>query len=314
MAKTKGRAQKNGIKNSIRILIITLAIALVLCAGMYILTAMETEAALPDADAADAATGASDTINVCSFNIQIFGVSKMSKPEVVDILVDIVSQADLTAIQEVRSSSEEPVLQFMALLPPRYNYVLGPREGRSSSKEQYWIIYDAEKLELIAADTWPDPEDIYERNPFGAFFKTRSNFDFIIINNHIQPSGALAEITALSQVIGYYRDLWQETDILVAGDFNADGSYYNEALLESSFPPDEYAILIGNDVDTTVADSANTYDRFIITGTAIEDYTGNSGVLRFDEHYDFSNFSIEPRNVSDHYPIWAEFRINADTD
>jgi endonuclease/exonuclease/phosphatase family metal-dependent hydrolase len=256
----------------------------------------------------------SDTITICSFNIQIFGVSKMSKPEVVDILVDIVSQADISAIQEVRSSSEEPVLQFMERLPLRYDYVLGPREGRSSSKEQYWVIYDTSKLELIAIDTWSDPQDIYERNPLGVFFRTKDGFDFIIIDNHIQPSGALAEITALPEVIRYYREFWQETDILVVGDFNADGSYYNEALLESTFPPDEYVIIIGNDVDTTVAASANTYDRFIITSTAIEDYTGNSGVIRFDERYDFSSLSIEPRNVSDHYPIWAEFRVNADTD
>lgn len=313
-------------------MVIVLAIALVLCVGVYLLMVTTTETELPSTGTTGTSdtvtdgvsdtttggtsttTGVSGTISVCSFNIQIFGVSKMSKPEVVDILVDIVSQTDITAIQEVRSSSEEPVLQFMERLPPHYDYVLGPREGRSSSKEQYWVIYDANKLELIATDTWSDPEDIYERNPLGAFFRTRDNFDFIIIDNHIQPSGALAEITALSEVIGYYRDLWQETDILVLGDFNADGSYYDEALLETTFPPDEYAIIIGNDVDTTVGAAANTYDRFIITGTAIEDYTGNSGVIRFDERYDFSSLSIEPRNVSDHYPIWAEFWVNADTD
>jgi endonuclease/exonuclease/phosphatase family metal-dependent hydrolase len=329
MAKKKSRARNT--RGGIQALVIVLVIALVLCVGVYTLLTTKTETEVPSVGTTSMSdtvtngvpdtainttttTDVSDTISVCSFNVQIFGVSKMSKPEVVDILVDIVSQADITAIQEVRSSSEESVLQFMEQLPPHYDYVLGPREGRSSSKEQYWIIYDANKLELIAADTWSDPEDIYERNPLGAFFSTRHNFDFIIIDNHIQPSGALAEITALPQVIGYYRDLWQETDILLVGDFNADGSYYNEALLENTFPPTEYAIIIDNDVDTTVAASANTYDRFIITSTTIEDYTGNSGVIRFDECYDFSSLSIEPHNVSDHYPIWAEFRVNADTD
>jgi endonuclease/exonuclease/phosphatase family metal-dependent hydrolase len=307
MAKKKSRARKT--KGGIRALVIALTIVLALCVGVYMLMATEADSA----GDTRTTTGVSDTITICSFNIQIFGVSKMSKPEVVDILVDIVSQSDITAIQEVRSSSEEPVLQFMERLPLRYDYVLGPREGRSSSKEQYWVIYDTSKLELIAADTWSDPQDIYERNPLGVFFRTKDSFDFLIIDNHLQPSGALAEISALPEVIRYYRDLWQETDILVLGDFNADGSYYNEALLESTFPLSEYAIIIGNDVDTTVATSANTYDRFIITGTAIEDYTGNSGVIRFDERYDFSSLSIEPRNVSDHYPIWAEFRVNADT-
>jgi hypothetical protein len=78
----------------------------------------------------------SERIRICTFNIQIFGVSKMSKPEVAGMLADIVSRFDLTAVQEVRSAGTEPVERFMALLPERYGHVLGPREGRSSSKEQ----------------------------------------------------------------------------------------------------------------------------------------------------------------------------------
>jgi endonuclease/exonuclease/phosphatase family metal-dependent hydrolase len=259
-------------------------------------------------------SGSQDTILIYSFNIQIFGASKMNKPEVVDILVDIVSKADVVAIQEVRASSDAPVLDFMARLPDKYNYVIGPREGRSSSKEQYWVIYDTTKLQVMGSDTWSDPDDIFERNPLGVYFQTSDNFDFIIIDNHLQPSGAAREIAALPRVVSYFHDLWGDPDVLIVGDFNADGSYYNEKLLTSIFPDGEYMVLLGNDVDTTVAVSDNTYDRFIITNSAREDYAGNCGVLRFDELYDFSSLSIEPRHVSDHFPIWAEFKIYADTD
>jgi endonuclease/exonuclease/phosphatase family metal-dependent hydrolase len=259
-------------------------------------------------------SGSQDTILIYSFNIQIFGASKMKKPEVVDILVDIVSKADLIAIQEVRSGTDAPVLDFMARLPDKYSYVLGPREGRSSSKEQYWVIYDTTKLQVLKEQTWSDPDDIFERNPLAVFFKTSDNFDFILIDNHIQPSGAAHEIAALPEVVRYFRNLWDEADVLVMGDFNADGSYYNESLLESVFPPSDYTIVIGNELDTTVAVSDNTYDRFIITKSAREDYAGNCGVIRFDELYDFTQLSIEPRHISDHFPIWAEFKISADTD
>ncbi|GHT78278.1 deoxyribonuclease [Spirochaetia bacterium] len=261
----------------------------------------------------------SETIKIVSFNIQIFGVSKMSNPEVAGILADIVSQADITAVQEVRSVGIEPVEQFMALLPERYGYVIGPREGRSSSKEQYWIIYDTNKFTVLGAETWPDPEDIYERNPYAVFFKTRGkegspNFDFILIDNHIQPGGAAREIAALPEVAAWFRDLWQEPDVLIVGDFNADGTYYDESLLSAVFPEDEYTIIITNDTDTTVADSDNTYDRFIVTSSAVEDYTGNYGVIRFDELYDFTQYHILPNKVSDHYPVWAEFFTGRDTD
>jgi endonuclease/exonuclease/phosphatase family metal-dependent hydrolase len=255
-----------------------------------------------------------ETITIYSFNIQIFGVSKMAKPEVVEILVDIVSHADIVAIQEVRSAGTEPVEQFMALLPERYGYVIGPKEGRSISTEQYWVIYDATKLTVLGTDSWPDLEDKFERNPYAVYFATNDNFDFVLIDNHLKPGDAEAEIAALPEVVTYYQSFWDESDVLIVGDFNADGYYYDESALSAIFPESEYTIIISNEYDTTVAVSDNTYDRFIITGSAREDFTGNFGVVRFDEVYDFEQYRIAPRAVSDHYPIWAEFAINQDSD
>ncbi|MDR1902783.1 MAG: endonuclease [Treponema sp.] len=255
-----------------------------------------------------------ETVRIFSFNIQVFGQSKMAKPEVVNILTDIISRSDLTAVQEVRSANIEPVEQFMRLLPDHYAYVLGPREGRTSSKEQYWFIYNTRKMSVKDYRTWDDPQDIFERNPLAVYFETQGKFDFIVINNHIQPSSAAGEIAALPEVIEYYRQLWDESDILIVGDFNADGSYFNENILESIFDESGYFSIINNEYDTTVAVSENTYDRFIITRSAREDFTGGFGVLRFDELYDFNQFSIQPRHVSDHYPVWAEFYLNMDTD
>ena len=252
-----------------------------------------------------------ETITIMSFNIQTFGVAKMARPEVVEILVDIVSKADIIVVQEVRSRSPDPVEQFMALLPDNYSYVIGPREGRSSSKEQHWLIYDANKITVIAQDNWHDEDDIFERSPYAVYLKTNGNFDFILINNHVQPRAADKEIRALPSVAAYYMDLWDDPDVMIVGDFNADGQYFDSSLLDSIFLESKYTIIF-TDEDTTVAQSHNTYDRFIITLSAAEYFTGNFAVIRFDEWYDFSRLSIEPRHVSDHYPIWAEFWIEND--
>jgi endonuclease/exonuclease/phosphatase family metal-dependent hydrolase len=263
---------------------------------------------------ADTENPESGQIRIYSFNIQIFGAAKMAKPEVVEILADIVSRTDMTAVQEVRSANIGPVTEFMVRLPERYAYVLGPREGRSSSKEQYWIIYDTTKFTVLAQDTFPDEKDIFERNPLAVYFKTSGSFDFILINNHIQPSAAEKEIRALPEVIDYYRKLWNDPDVLSVGDFNADGIYFDESQLSGIFPESEFKIIITNEFDTTVAESDNTYDRFIITNSALEDYAGNRGVLKFDDMYDFTKYTIIPKQVSDHYPIWADFYIDRDTD
>ncbi|MDR0706863.1 MAG: endonuclease [Treponema sp.] len=255
-----------------------------------------------------------DKIRIYSFNIQIFGASKMKKTKVVDVLVDIISHVDVVAVQEVRSTSDEPVQQFMRLLPARYDYVLGTREGRTASKEQYWVIYNTEKLSVVDSATYDDSDDRFQRNPLAVYFRTNDRFDFILIDNHIQPSDAEKEIAALPEVIGYFQRMWNETDALVVGDFNADGSYYNENNLANVFPDSDYQILITNEYNTTVAESDNTYDRFIITASSKEDFTGNFGVVYYDAIYDFPSLGIEPKEVSDHFPVWAEFYIDRDTD
>ncbi|MDR0784446.1 MAG: endonuclease [Treponema sp.] len=261
-------------------------------------------------------SSAADALLVYSFNIQIFGDSKMKKTEVVKVLVDIVSHADVAAIQEVRAATDEPVKAFMAKLDPKYGYVLGPREGRTASKEQYWIIYDTSKLEVKDSARFDDVKDRFQRSPMAVYFQTRDKFDFILINNHIQPSDAAKEIGVLPEVVAYFQDKWNEQDALVVGDFNADGSYYNEKNLIDVFPETDYLIILTNEYDTTVAgiEDSTTYDRFIITNTAREDYMGAFGVIYFDKMYDFAALGIEPKQVSDHFPIWAEFWTTRDTD
>jgi endonuclease/exonuclease/phosphatase family metal-dependent hydrolase len=246
--------------------------------------------------------------------MQIFGVSKAAKNEVMMILADIVSRSDLTAVQEVRSADIEPVTRFMGMLPPKYAFLLGPREGRSISKEQHWVIYDSSKMRILDERAWADPQDIFERSPLAVYFQTSGAFDFILITSHIQPANAPRELAALPGVERYFQELWGETDVALVGDFNADGAYYDEQSLAVLFPEEGHRIIITNDYDTTLAPSDNTYDRIIITASAVEDYAGACGVLRFDELYDFSELSIQPRQVSDHYPVWAEFYTDADTD
>lgn len=255
-----------------------------------------------------------EPVRILSFNIQIFGASKMAKPEVAGILADIVSRADIIAVQEVRSAGIEPVENFMSLLPEQYRYVIGPRLGRSISKEQYWVLYNSSRVTVLREDTWPDEADVFEREPFAVHLNVEDTFDFILINNHIQPGAAAREIQTLPEVAAYYRDLWNEPDVLIVGDLNADGYYFDELLLDTIFPPDEYHIIIGNEYDTTVAENEYTYDRFIITTSALEDFTGSFGVFRFDEVYDFSAYTIQPKQVSDHYPVWADFWPDQDTD
>ena len=55
-----------------------------------------------------------------------------------------------------------------------------------------------------------------------------------------------------------------------------------------------------------------TLDRIIVTDSTVSDFTGDSGVFRFDVEYGFSE--DETVAVSDHYPVFVELWCGRDMD
>ena len=72
----------------------------------------------------------------------------------------------------------------------------------------------------------------------------------------------------------------------------------------------DYYWCINNSVDTTTKTTDCTYDRIIITNAAVSDFTGDTGVFRFDTEYRLT--ADETTAVSDHYLVYAEFWCDRD--
>jgi endonuclease/exonuclease/phosphatase family metal-dependent hydrolase len=257
-----------------------------------------------------------DYITVASFNIQIFGQTKISKPEIMDVISRIIRRYDVVAIQEVRSKEQNVIptlLSYVNDANTNYDYIISQRLGRTESKEQYAFVYNTKTVDLVSESSYvvADPDDVFEREPFVAFFRS-GNFDFKLVNNHIKPEDVSAELGQLAVVINDIYESSSEKDIIVLGDMNADGSYFDEDNLVVTFPL--WIQLIGNDEDTTVAISDNTYDRMMTRDTTANvEYTGKSGVFRWDAEYGVTDNSFV-KKVSDHYPIYAEFRTDLPDD
>ena len=229
----------------------------------------------------------SGSIKVASFNIQIFGQTKAGNAEVMDILGRIIREFDIVAIQEIRDAAETAIIILKDKVNENgrvYDVVTGSRVGRTSSKEQYAYMYDTEVIELLPSSYTFDDDgdgndsndiddgtlhpgvDLFEREPFIAHFKVKGGtLDFVLINIHTKPDDATAEIGYLPDVFDDVPPHISEADIICLGDFNADGSYFDEDTYASIFPSTEYNWLIVNDEDTTVAVSDNTYDRIVTT-------------------------------------------------
>jgi endonuclease/exonuclease/phosphatase family metal-dependent hydrolase len=253
------------------------------------------------------------TLRIGSFNIQVFGKSKAAKPDVMEVLADIIRSYDIVGIQEIRDKDQTALPKLVNLVNSKgahYDYVVGPRLGRTSSKEQYAYIYNSRTVNSSSTPwTFPEPNgtDPFHREPYiAAFEAANGSFDATMIVIHVDPDNATEEINALDAVVNYTLGKYPtEEDIIIMGDLNADCRYFDEDS-NSTMSGSDYFWCIDNSVDTTTSATNCSYDRIIITEGAISDYTGNSGVFRYDIAYNLTE--DETHNVSDHYPVYAEFR------
>lgn len=251
-----------------------------------------------------------DTIRIGSFNIQVFGNNKLGKPEVVDILARIVRRFDVVAIQEIRARDQDLIPQFVELINQagrNYDYVLGDRQGRTNSKEQYAFIFDRASVEVDRLQVYSidDPDDLLHRPPLVAMFRVRGPpaseaFTFTLINVHTDPDEVAQELEVLDDVYRIVQnDGRNEDDVVMLGDFNASdrelaglGQARLAALIEG--------------IPTNTRGTAQ-YDNILISEAATVEFTGRAGVLDFIREH---NLSLEQAlEVSDHLPVWAEFRL-----
>jgi deoxyribonuclease-1-like protein len=149
-------------------------------------------------------------------------------------------------------------------------------------------------------------------SPSASFEALNGNFDATFITIHTDPDEATEEINGLGAVVAYAQGSYpDEQDFIVMGDLNADGSYFDEDGT-STLSGSEYYWVIDDGVDTTTKSTDYTYDRIIVTDSAVSNLSGDSGVFRFDIEYELSG--DETVAVSDHYPVYAEYWSGGDVD
>jgi len=252
------------------------------------------------------------TIRVASFNIQVFGTSKMGKPKVMEVLAETVRRFDVVAIQEIRSSDQSLLPRFVKQINAggrRYDYVLGPRLGRTSSKEQYAFIFDTAvlKVDRDSVYTVPDPDDYLHREPLVARFRVRTDppeeaFTFTLVNIHTDPDETDIELDALDDVYRYVlEDRYREDDVILLGDLNVDEKHLGELGRLRGI----HYVVSGEKTNTR---RTKSYDNILFLQSSTAEYTDRWGV--FDLEKEFNLTREAALDVSDHLPVWAEFDLH----
>lgn len=222
-----------------------------------------------------------NSIKIANWNLQIFGDTKAGKPELINFYAEKIKNYDLIFIQEIRDADGSS-FDSLCLMLSDYKCKSSSRAGRSTSKEQYGVIYKKWMSIQDFKDYNPDNLDRWERPPIMI-----EVYNISIYNIHIKPDDAVEEIAKLEELTQ------QKHDTIVLGDLNMDCDYYNT---EANTEFDTWTPTITDNMDTTVSATTDcAYDRIFYYYVDVL----SSGVDR-------DGITSE---ISDHYLIWAEVSI-----
>jgi len=259
-------------------------------------------------------TRSQQTILIASFNIQAFGEKKIGNRTTAERIATIIRLFDVVGIQEVRAIDQTIIPQLLRYINAngaQYDYILGPRLGRSSSKEQYCYIYDTARVVSSpqASYTVDDSADFLHREPLVARFVTRvppgyRPFTFSLMNIHTDPDEVKQELPVMHTVLRGVREYeWAtagEDDVLLLGDLNAEPSKFGQL----AQVPGIYWIIQNQPTNTR---KTKIYDNILFDRGLTNEFTGRAGVLDMAEMFGIS--MEEAITISDHMPIWGEFSI-----
>jgi hypothetical protein len=226
-----------------------------------------------------------NTICIACWNLQTFGPTKAADKDLITYYADHIDDYDICILQEVRDKSGEAI-ETLAEELPGYTYIESSREGSTSYKEQYVAFYNDKVTVRYTDDYSISYSALFERPPWRIGFQA-NNWTWDIYTIHTQPENVDQELSNLENIV---QD--KDEEIIIIGDLNADGSYYNEKERKHL---NDWLWIIGNAVDTTVAQNDYTYDR-IIVNEKVENNYQSWGVMK--------DVNTEQ---SDHYLIYACF-------
>jgi len=198
-------------------------------------------------------------LRIVSFSSDGFNKAKMNNQYISSALIDIFSDYDVIAIQDINDNTGTAINNLIDKMPSYYMI----------SRDTYAFIYKRDIT--IRRPSVFDLANSFENPPYLVQF-TSGDFDFVVAQVRTEKTNTQEEIRRLQFVVEYAEGYYEDKDIFIVGNLHADCNYY-----ETNTYLNNYEWIIGNGADTTVDKSDCAYDR-IITTEHYGDFILKSGV------------------------------------
>ncbi len=261
-----------------------------------------------------------ENLLIATWNIQHFSNRKSQRA--LQYIADICERFDIVALQEVKTDLRG-LARLQALLPGNYKILVSDPTG---NYERFAFLYDKRTVistGLVCEVGFKVPAATHQgyqlhRMPYCASFRA-GRFDFVIATAHIyfgktakERQQREEEIRQLAEFIDRRarteRNKVYDRDFFVVGDFNieeAGDRFFNALVAKGFVMPDKMRTL-----KTNFARDA-TYDKIVWVNRPSFSFSGKLKVVPFGQVlFQDKNPKGGKSQISDHLPVWAEFKIN----
>lgn len=261
-----------------------------------------------------------ENILIATWNIQHFSNRKSQRA--IQYIADICERFDIVALQEIKTDLRG-LAKLQEFLPGNYKILVSDPTG---NYERFAFLYDKRTVistGFVCEIGFNVPAKTHQgyqlhRMPYCAAFKA-GRFDFVVVNAHIyygksakerkQREGEIKELVKfIDRRARTERTKVFDRDFLVIGDFNIEeaGDEFFNALVHKGFRMPANLSTLGTNFYRDA-----TYDKIAWVDRKSFSFSGKVNVVPFGEVL-FQD--REPKGgrkeISDHLPLWAEFKIN----
>lgn len=250
-------------------------------------------------------------------------------------IAEIISRFDIIALQEVKDNLRA-LRDTLKVLGTNWSFILTDvNKGKAGNGERMAYLFDTRRVrlsglagELVVPEEWEDTiEDHalskqFVRSPYAVSFQSNQH-TFILVSLHIlygkSPKSRIEELRGIAKWLSSWAGNINayHQDLIALGDFNIDerGDLLDKTFLSEGLyiPPQ----LQNENVTRSIFDTTKYYDQIAWFNSQTN---GPKLSMEFlsGGNYDFVPFALQNRQltknslswlISDHYPLWAEFKI-----
>ncbi len=283
---------------------------------------------------------------IATWNIRAFGnitrkwnsdASDSPKRDLHSVLciAEIISRFDIIAVQEVKDNLRG-LRDMLKVLGAHWSFLLTDvNKGKVGNGERMAYLFDTRRVhlsglagELVVPEEWENTVEDHAlskqfvRSPYAVSFQSNQH-TFILVTLHILygkgPKDRIDELRGIAKwLYSWAKNInAYHQDFIALGDFNIEA---RGDLLEQTFLSEGLYIppqLQNETVTRSIFDTTKYYDQIAwfdspSSGPKLSMEFLNGG------NYDFVPFALQNRGlsknslswlISDHYPLWAEFKI-----